>query len=80
MIVENPYLPCDKQDIDDIPLSDEEEYFSYFGSVKIRSPMPCREHKISYGSVDMPELKHRTYYLCPICNWFVDTGKKDDND
>lgn len=76
MIVENPYLPCDKQNIDDIPL--EEESFSYYGSIKKRKKLPCREHSISYPSIDIPEVKHRTYYLCPICNWFVDTGGKDE--
>ena len=78
MNVENSYLPCDKQDVDNIPLEDEE--FSYYGTIKIRLKEPCSQHDTAFPSNDpkhYPEIRYMDYYLCNVCGWFVCNPKRD---
>ena len=60
---QNPYLPVNEQDIDNIQTEDT-----------YKLERPCKHHKIAFPSNDIkkyPEITNMSYFLCPMCGWYV---------
>ena len=77
MQVNNPNIPANFQDIDNLP---KEEMFSYNGEVKLRAKEPCFRHRIAFPSNNKrlyPELTNIPVTLCSVCNWFCYEGNKE---
>ena len=83
MDIQNEYLPADRQDIDDIPLPEDEQYHQRFShNNKVRLDTPCIEHKIAFPSSNKrfyPELKNIPVYCCDRCGWFCYEGRENES-
>jgi hypothetical protein len=71
MDIQNPNLPADRQNIDNLPLPEDGEI--------VRLLEPCKEHKVAFPSNSKrlyPELTNMSIYLCQRCSWYCYEGKK----
>ena len=80
MDIQNPNLPADRQDIDNIPLAEDEQYHQRFSNnCKVRRSTPCVEHKIAFPNNNKrmyPELTNIPVYCCDRCGWFCYEGSE----
>lgn len=79
--VDNPYLPANHQDIDNISSPEDGSYmtFSHYGRIRTRLEKPCFNHRVAFPSNDIklyPEIRTMPYYLCEKCGWFVSSGRE----
>lgn len=77
MEVSNPNLPCNEQNIDNLPLSEDELYHPRLASLK--KSEPCARHKIAFPSANRrlyPEVKNIPVYICSECGWFCYEGSE----
>jgi hypothetical protein len=78
--LQNDYLPCNHQDIDDLSdeTSSEMELERAEFMISIREPAPCEKHKISFPCNSKrlyPEIGNMPVYLCKDCGWYCYDGE-----